>query len=409
MSDLVELSSVTWGLIGFMLLLIAYFHGPSYSLRTVQSAPSILTSFGIFGTFLGIALGLMRFNSADIEASVPIMIDGLGVAVWSSIVGILGALSIRLRNTLSSIRLNAVSDEKPATVSDLNNTIANLNSNLELLRQESRADNHALLETTRSYQEQMVAANTDALTTALAKVMTEFNSRIEVQYGENFQKFNESLGHLLQWQQSYSSQLDDMLRAQKASIDVISHASQSYEQMITHSENFNRVAESLGGLLAGLEQQTSNLEGYLSGLSGLVGQASEGLPALGDYVSELTLKLSASIEQNNESLTQVLTRAAQDISGTVEQVTQSLASSVNQAHSGLAEHVEAMTEKTEKQMQLLDQSMEKELTEALQTFGYQLTALSEKFVNDYVPLTDRLRELLLMAEQQSGKHAQTTK
>lgn len=409
MTEFYDLSSVTWGLIGFMLLLVAFFHGPSYSAQTVRNAPSILTSFGIFGTFLGIAIGLMRFDSADIEASVPIMIDGLGIAVWSSIVGILGALSIRLRNTLSSIRKDSRSVEKPATVSDLNNTITTLNSNLEQLREESRADSKALLESTRSYQEQMVTANSDALTTALAKVMTEFNSRIEVQYGENFQKFNESLGHLLQWQQSYSSQLDDMLRAQQASIEVISHASDSYEQMMVHSQNFNKVAESLGNLLSGLEHQTSNLEGYLSGLSGLVGQASEGLPALGDYVSELTLKLSASIEQNNESLTQVLATAARDISGTVEQVTQSLASSVNQAHSGLAEHVEAMTEKTEKQMKLLDQSMEKELTAALQTFGYQLTALSEKFVNDYVPLTDRLRELLLMAEQQSGKRPQTSK
>jgi hypothetical protein len=85
-----------------MLLLTAYFHGPSYSAQTVRSAPSILTSFGIFGifgTFLGIAFGLMCSDSADIKASVPIMIDGLGVAVWSPIVGILGGLSIRLRNT----------------------------------------------------------------------------------------------------------------------------------------------------------------------------------------------------------------------------------------------------------------------------------------------------------------------
>ncbi|MBL4582311.1 MAG: hypothetical protein JKY29_10870 [Gammaproteobacteria bacterium] len=409
MTELNDLSFVTWGLIGFMLLLIAYFHGPSYSSHTVRSAPSILTSFGIFGTFLGIAFGLMRFDSADIEASVPVMIDGLGVAVWSSIVGILGGLSIRLRNTLSLIRADSSNAEKPTTASDLNDSITTLNLNIEQLRQESHADSQTLLEATRSYQQQMVVANTDALTSALAKVMSEFNSRIEVQYGENFQKFNESLGRLLQWQQSYSSQLDDMLQAQKASIEVISLASHSFEQMMVHSQNFNKVAESLGKLLSGLEQQTSNLEGYLSGLSGLVGQASEGLPALGDYVSELTLKLSASIEQNNESLTQVLASAARDISETVEQVTQSLASSVNQAHSGLAVHVEAMTEKTEKQMQLLDQSMEKELTAALQTFGYQLTALSEKFVNDYVPLTDRLRELLLMAEQQSGKRPQSSK
>ncbi len=409
MTEFYDLTTVTWSLIGFMLLLIAYFHGASFSAQTVRNAPSILTSFGIFGTFLGIAFGLMRFDSANIEASVPVMIDGLGVAVWSSIVGILGALSIRLRSTLSSIKKSSSSAEAPATVTDLNNAINALNTNLDLLRQESSSDSQALLESGRAYQEQMVAANTDALTTALATVMREFNSRIEVQYGENFQKFNESLGHLLQWQQSYSSQLDDMLRAQQASIEVINHASQSYEQMIVHSQEFNRVAASLGTLLSGLEQQTANLEGYLSGLSGLVGQASEGLPALGDYVSELTLKLSSSIEQNNESLTQVLSAAARDIAETVEQVTQGLASSVNQAHSGLAEHVQAMTDKTELHMQLLDQSMEKELTQALQTFGYQLTALSEKFVNDYVPLTDRLRDILLLAEQQSGKRQQAAK
>ena len=392
-----------------MLLLIAYFHGPSYSVQTIRNAPSILTSFGIFGTFLGIAFGLMGFDSSDIETSVPVMIDGLGVAVWSSIVGILGALSIRLRHALQSIRQESKEPQKQANVTDLNNAIAALNTNLDQLRSESRADAEALLESSRNYQTQMVAANTEALTTALATVMTEFNSRIEVQYGENFQKFNESLGQLLQWQQSYSSQLSEMLQAQQASTEVIKLAGNSYEQMISHSQEFNRVAAGLGELLKGLEQQTSNLEGYLSGLSGLVGQASEGLPALGDYVSELTVKLSASIEQNNESLSQVLSKAARDISETVEHVTHGLADSVNRAHSGLAEHVQEMTDKTEQQMRLLDESMEKELTQALQTFGYQLTALSEKFVNDYVPLTDKLRELLTLAEQQSGKRTQAAK
>jgi hypothetical protein len=111
MTELYNLSYVTWGLIGFMLLLTAYFHGPSYSAQNVRNVPSILTSFGIFGTFLGIAFGLMRFDSADIEARVPIMIDGLGVAVWSSIVGILGGLSIRLRNTMSSLKKDSGSAE----------------------------------------------------------------------------------------------------------------------------------------------------------------------------------------------------------------------------------------------------------------------------------------------------------
>lgn len=405
MDLLSDLTVVTWTLIVLMAALILYFHGPSFSLQTVKTAPAILTSFGIFGTFLGIAFGLMRFDSTNIEASVPLMIDGLGVAVWSSVIGILGALSIRLRYAVGLIRGAKNETEKQVTVADLNAAIGNLNENLKELRAESRADTSSLLESNKRYQEQMVGANTEALTEAISTVMRDFNSKIEVQYGENFQHFNESLGRLLEWQQNYSEQLAVMLKAQESSKDVIQHASKSYEEMIAHSREFNRVAASLGELLSGLEQQTSNLEGYLSGLSGLVGQASEGLPALSDYVSELTVKLSESIEANNRSLTQVLTQAANDINVTVEQVSQGLAHSVNQAHSGLAQHVEAMTNKTSAQMQMLDESMEKELTQALQTFGYQLTALSEKFVNDYMPLTDRLRELLNVAEQQMSKQS----
>jgi DNA anti-recombination protein RmuC len=403
MDSLVDLTTITWGLILSMLVLILYFHGPSYSAQTVKSAPSILTSFGIFGTFLGIAFGLMEFDSADIEASVPLMIDGLGVAVWSSVTGILGALSIRLRNAIGSIRNASDSENQQATVTDLNNAIVALNENLDQLRKENRADTASLLESNTQYREEMVSANTAALTRAIETVMTDFNSRIEVQYGENFQRFNESLGQLLEWQQSYSAQLDDMLKAQQASLQVIKHASESYEQMIEHSREFNKVAGSLGELLKGLEQQTSNLDGYLSGLSGLVGQAAEGLPALGDYVSELTVKLSGSIEENNASLTRILSQAAGDIERTVTQVNKSMAESVNEAHSGLAQHVEAMTDKTNAHMQMLDESMEKELNQALQTFGYQLTALSEKFVNDYMPLTDRLRDILTLAEQQVAK------
>jgi hypothetical protein len=407
MEVLSDLTVITWTLIITMVLLIVWFHGPSYSPQTVKSAPSILTSFGIFGTFLGIAFGLMQFDSADIEASVPVMIDGLGVAVWSSVTGILGALSIRLRHSLQSIRQAGKEEVQQATVTDLNNAIVALNQNLDQLRQESRADAASLLESNQRYRDDMVSANTEALSRAIETVMTEFNSRIEVQYGENFQKFNQSLGHLLEWQRSYSAQLDDMLKAQQASLDVIAHASRSYEEMLEHSREFNRVASSLGELLKGLEQQTRNLEGYLSGLSGLVGQASEGLPALGDYVSELTVKLTGSIEENNASVTRILSQAAEDISRTVEEVNRSLASSVNEAHGGLAQHVEAMTEKTSQHMQLLDESMEKELTQALQTFGYQLTALSEKFVNDYMPLTDRLREVLSLAEAQLEKPARS--
>jgi hypothetical protein len=43
--------------------------------------------------------------------------------------------------------------------------------------------------------------------------------------------------------------------------------------------------------------------------------------------------------------------------------------------------------------------MEDELNKALRAFGLQLTALSEKFVSDYSPLTDKLRDLVAIAQK----------
>jgi len=51
----------------------------------------------------------------------------------------------------------------------------------------------------------------------------------------------------------------------------------------------------------------------------------------------------------------------------------------------------------------LDDAMEDELTKALTTFGYQLSSLSEKFVQDYTPLTERLKELVHVLENERAE------
>ena len=35
---------------------------------------------GIFGCFLGISLGLMKFNTTDVQGSVPALVDGIKTA-----------------------------------------------------------------------------------------------------------------------------------------------------------------------------------------------------------------------------------------------------------------------------------------------------------------------------------------
>ena len=54
------------------------------------------------------------------------------------------------------------------------------------------------------------------------------------------------------------------------------------------------------------------------------------------------------------------------------------------------------------QLDALDRGMEAELNKALETLGSQLASLSSKFVEDYTPLTERLREVVNLSKHTSN-------
>src|SRR5690625_5710744 len=94
---------------------------------------------------------------------------------------------------------------------------------------------------------------------------------------------------------------------------------------------------------------------------------------------------------------QLINYTSAALQDTTAQVSQNLADGLITAQNSLQEQVAAMVARTDSQLEALDQALETELTKALTTFGYQMTSLSEKFVNDYAPLTDKLRELVQLA------------
>ena len=57
---------------------------------------------------------------------------------------------------------------------------------------------------------------------------------------------------------------------------------------------------------------------------------------------------------------------------------------------------------SESNIRRVEESLEKELTKSLESLAGVLTQLSNKFCSDYLPLTERLRDVLKMAEQVSN-------
>ena len=70
----------------------------------------------------------------------------------------------------------------------------------------------------------------------------------------------------------------------------------------------------------------------------------------------------------------------------------------NRSHSDHSRKIAEQVEKSRQQIELLDAALADELTKSLNSLGRQLASLSEKFVSDYTPLTERLRDLVKVSK-----------
>lgn len=405
-----QFSPWTLALISIIVILTVYFQFFRYSSRTAESAPTILTSIGIFGTFLGVALGLSDFDTEHLQDSVPQLLSGLKTAFWSSIAGLLGALTIKFRAVMDATH-GEEHHQRTASIDDLNDSMKAIlkalssdendtaHQQLALMRTEQQRHSDDLIIAMQHYQEKMVEANTQALIEALAVVMRDFNTKIDEQYGENFKRLNESVGSMLQWQKEYKQQLVELADNQQKIGHSMVQATDAFLNMVHHAESFNGISESLGNMLQGLNTQRDVLDKHLTGLANLVTEAGQGLPQLEERITFLTSGLASTLEQYNTRMESMLTNTTQSMSQTTGQLSTQLQQSYSQAFEKLDNQIMQSLTQSDKKIAKLDAALEQELNKSIKTMGQQLGALSEKFVQDYGPLTERLHEIVALAKE----------
>lgn len=406
-----QFSVWTLVLIGAVLALGIFFHLFRYSSKTAEVAPAILTSIGIFGTFLGVALGLWQFDTADIQGSVPKLMEGLKTAFWTSIAGLFAALTLKIRAAVEQAGRRASTQHRAATVDDLDLSLQALVKQLhdgseqslraELAQQHSASQRRfdQLIDVLTTYQQKMADANAKALVDAIRTVMNEFNTKINEQYGENFKQLNESVVAMLEWQQTYRTQLDELISEQERSSALMKEASNAFEYMVRNANAFNGISESLQELLTGLETQRLNIHSQLGSLADMVNNAAEGLPKLEERLSVLTQGMSDAVQSQQRWATEELSQTQKELTSQLNKVMIESQEQLLSQQQQSQQHMQKLGERLERQVAQLDTGMEEELNKALRAFGLQLTALSEKFVSDYSPLTDKLTELVNMARQ----------
>lgn len=97
--------------------------------KIVEFIPTLVSTLGVFGTFLGITVGLMAFDTTNLNESIPVLLDGLKTAFWTSLVGMgLSAILNGWINRLYDKKENGVSDINQAA-SQICNSVTEMSKN----------------------------------------------------------------------------------------------------------------------------------------------------------------------------------------------------------------------------------------------------------------------------------------
>ena len=389
-------------------LLTIFFH-LRYGEKTLTYGPTILTTTGIFATFLGIALGLSDFDTANIQASIPTLLDGLKTAFWASVVGVGGALTIKFRHFFTDCKQDAAGSgvDGEVTASDLakllqsiqqalvGNDDSTLLSQIKLSRQDANDRLDALKNAQQEALLKLSEMSSKTLVEALRDVIKDFNTNLTEQFGDNFKQLNEAVHRLLIWQEQYKNHIEAMTERHVEIVGSMKTASDHYQKLVSDAARFTVISADLSDLLTSLETQKQQLTGMLKALADLLLTASGSLPEVEKKVIALTEQLTRSVDHNQKEVSKALAENVQLIRTSIQNTEQDFAK-INQ---DLNKHLGELAEKTNKQVSALDAALAEELEKSLESLGRQLAALSEKFVNDYTPLTEKLREVVNIARK----------
>lgn len=143
-----------------------------------DSIPTVFTTLGIFGTFLGIYFGLQPFDVDNITGSIPTLLEGLKTAFGTSICGIVLSLVFGF---ISQKVLRLVELKSPPKPTD---ELAALQEMTTILKDSKEESNKNFLLLNKS----LIGEIDDSISTQLIKLRNQFT---EIQEGQKIQ--NETL------------------------------------------------------------------------------------------------------------------------------------------------------------------------------------------------------------------------
>lgn len=436
------------------IVLVTLFFHIRFDRFSVVHGPEVLTTMGILGCFTGITVALFGFNPNDIQSSVPSLLGGIRTAFWASLAGVFGALTLRFAQRFRKVRQEIEEEDGPAGNASLNDVVValqglrraiigpepqSLSSQISGGREEASAQSEALIAEFRGFATHMVENNQKAIVQALESVIRDFNEKLSSQFGDNFKQLNLAVERLVVWQQQYKDELDLLQARQREAAGELAQAAATLQTIVASAGQFEKVAQALAEQIEFLNNGRDMLLAQQRALADVLSQMSAVTPTFSQKASEMLTQVEQGLGQIRDKIITVSDEMASEILSANQELRGLVAGTAKTQEEELARVQQAMARATENlgvQMQLsqadfrkqisevisqaqdelkkglqdnarvikegvlaLDKGLQKELNDALEALAGQLAALSNRFVEDYLPLTERLREVVQMARK----------
>ncbi|MBA0205893.1 hypothetical protein [Pectobacterium aroidearum] len=447
----------------FIAVILAYFIYSNWNFteKKAHESPGILITIGILATFLGIALGLASFDMNDVENSLPTLINGIKTAFWASFVGVACALIIKWRYAFRGVRTkNNQPIPTDSTIDDIVQHLQFSTESIKLLHSTTEKNSISLLAELQKmssnqstqltnihnafteFAKNQTENNSKALIEALKEVIHDFNEKIGEQFGDNFKQLNEAVGKINGWQQQYSLQMREMIEQQTQTTTNMQQAAQSFTEIMTQSESFTQVARDIHQTIGTASSLEKGIEENLKQLAELIESSKTGIPeiekgimaiiedvrngatasatVIGDSIYTVTQTLESSaadfsnqmigsskamsdaIKNQNQEMQKSVQQTGKELQEQIVRLSQDLTKYMQRHNEDVTNNIVELSKKTEQQVQTLDAALAAALKKSLDSLGQQLGALSSKFVQDYDPLTEKLRDVVRLSENLRG-------
>lgn len=253
--------------------------------RIVEYFPTFVSTLGVLGTFYGITVGLLAFDTADLDKSIPGLLDGLKTAFFTSLAGMIGSMIL-------SAFISRKQDENDGGVSDINQAAGTICQAVQQMSELNKATIERLSEQ-MAEQEKDRKAFYRSMGDVMDKVKESQSAIVEI-----LQSINTSQG-------SAASALDSLVilqRSQEGTLDSIKETATSMVSSIGSLEEVTSAQTESLVAMRKYSEEVSEFTHHVPEILDVVSGMSTTQDEINEQVQKLKDILDAEVDQIERSM-----------------------------------------------------------------------------------------------------------